>query len=238
MRPFLTSEKCKSLVVAYPDPDTLSGAITEGTYLERMAVLRLWFTEGIPFAFRSNPMIYEAVREWMAARLQINPKSITIIGSGRIGYSVSPLPKYGRKFDIESDLDFSAVDHKLFSRLVADYFAWEADTDEGRATPLNPRQDRFWQGSLKQLPENIVRGFIDAYKIPSWKRYAMVMDVQQALYLLGERLKATPDAPKVKRATLRVYRDWRSLFGQMSLNLSLTAASFGNQSQPHPRYPA
>jgi hypothetical protein len=135
------------------------------------------------------------------------------------------MPKYGRKFDQNSDLDFSVIDHKLFSRVVSDYFAWEADFDLGRARPSNPAQDRFWRENLKRLPENIVRGFIDPYKIPSWNRYRSVVDVQQTLFLLGERLKATSEAPNVKLVTLRVYKDWRSFYGQMSLNLSLTVAS-------------
>jgi hypothetical protein len=225
MRPFQTSEKCNALVDTYPDPTDISSAIRGGTYLDRLALLRLWISEGIPFAFRSRPMIYEAAREWMAARLQVDPKSVTLIGSGRIGYSLSPMPKYGRKFDQNSDLDFSVIDHKLFSRVVSDYFAWEADFDLGRARPSNPAQDRFWRENLKRLPENIVRGFIDPYKIPSWNRYRSVVDVQQTLFLLGERLKATSEAPNVKLVTLRVYKDWRSFYGQMSLNLSLTVAS-------------
>jgi hypothetical protein len=109
MKPFLGSDKYRTLVDTYPDPTTLASAIVKGTYLERVAVLRLWFTEGIPFAFKSRPMIYEAMREWTALRLQVDPKFVTLIGSARVGYSTSPTPKYGRVSGEASDLDLSAV---------------------------------------------------------------------------------------------------------------------------------
>ena len=171
-------------------------------------------------------MLYEAVREWMAMRLELNPKNLTMIGSGRIGYSVSPLPKFGREFGPESDLDFSAIDHKLFSDLVATYFEWESDVDSGRASPRNNRERGFWNDSLTRLPENIARGFIDPYKIPVWHKYRRIITIQDTLYLLGERLKVTPDAPNIKQVSVRVYKDWNSFFRQMCLNFSLTVASF------------
>jgi hypothetical protein len=226
MRPFLISDKCKPLRDVYPRPAVLSEAIKGVGYLELLAILRLWFSEGIPFAFRANPMLYEVVREWMAMRLEAIPKNITMIGSGRIGYSVCPLPKFGREFDSESDLDFSVIDHKLFSNVVSTYFQWESDVDSGRTSPRNRRERGFWEDNLKKLPENIARGFIDPYKIPAWETYPLIIRVQDTLYLLGERLKVTPGAPKIKEVSVRVYKDWSSFFRQMCLNFSLTVSSF------------
>ena len=226
MRPFLISERCKTLRDVYPQSAVLSEAIKGVGHLELLGILRLWFSEGIPFAFRANPMLYEVVREWMAMRLQVNPKNVTMIGSGRIGYSMCPLPKFGREFSAESDLDYSVIDHKLFSDLVSTYFEWESDVDSGRVSPRNNRQRGFWNDSLKRLPENIARGFIDPYKIPAWHRYPRIITMQDTLYLLGERLRITPDAPKIKQVSVRVYKDWNSFFRQMCLNISLTVASF------------
>jgi hypothetical protein len=176
-------------------------------------------------AFRANPMLYEVIREWMAMRLQTNPKNLTIIGSGRIGYSVSPLPKFGQEFSSESDLDFSLIDHRVFSELVGTYFQWESDVDLGRSSPRDSKERRFWNDHLKRLPENIARGFIDPYKIPSWKTYVIIPTIQNTLYLIGERLKVTPGAPRIKEVSIRVYKDWDAFFRQMCLNFSLTVAS-------------
>jgi hypothetical protein len=161
MRPFLVSEKCRSMRDFYPSSQTLSEAIKGVGYLDLLGILRLWFSGGIPFAFRENPMLYEVARGWLAMRLQIHPKSVTLIGSGRIGYSLCPLPKFGKVFDDESDLDYSAIDHKLFSELVSTFLEWEGDADSGRASPRGSRERNCWKDNLKRLPENIARGFID-----------------------------------------------------------------------------
>jgi len=171
-------------------------------------------------------MLYEGIREWMGMRLQIHPKNITLIGSARIGYSMSPMPAFGREFGPSSDLDFSAVDDKLFSSIVANYFDWESDVDAGRAVPHNAREKRFWDDNLKRLPDNVARGFIDPYKIPTLLKYQKVVAVMEMLFLLQERLKVTPDAPRVRLTSLRIYRDWNSFFQHLSLNTSLTVASF------------
>lgn len=226
MRPFSISEKCKPLRDTYPQPTVLSDAIKGVAHLELLAILRMWFSEGIPYAFRANPMLYEIIREWMAMRLQTNPKNLTIIGSGRIGYSVSPLPKFGKEFSTESDLDFSLVDHRVFSELVGTYFQWESDVEVGRSSPRNSRERGFWNDNLKKVPENIARGFIDPYKVPAWTKYTLITTIQDTLYLVGERLKVTPGAPRIKQVSIRVYKDWDSFFRQMCLNFSLTVASF------------
>jgi hypothetical protein len=226
MRPFSISDKLKLLSGSYPDATALGTAITGIRRLELIAVLRLWLTEGIPYAFRSNPMLYETIREWMAMRLQINPKQVTLIGSARLGYSLCPSPDYGRAFGNDSDLDFSAIDGRVFGDLVAAFFAWESDVDAGRVAARNERERSFWQDNLRRMPDNIARGFIDPYKVPTLLRYPGIVAIQDMLFLLGERLRSTEGGPRVKRATLRVYKDWNSFFQQLSMNVSLTVASF------------
>lgn len=226
MRPFSIPDSAKRLRDPYPNSPLLIEVLTGIRRLELLSILRLWFSEGIPFAFKSNPMLYEAVREWMSMRLQVHPKAVTLIGSARIGYSMCPRPGYGREFGANSDLDFSVVDDKLFSEVVANYCNWESDVDAGRAVPRNSREKRFWADNLKRLPDNIARGFIDPYKVPSWVKYPKIMSIMDMLYLLHARLNVTPEAPTVKQATLRVYRDWNAFFQHMCLNISLTVASF------------
>lgn len=226
MRPFSIPDSCKRLQDAFPNAPLLGEVLTGIRRLELLSILRLWFSEGIPFAFKSNPMLYEAVREWMSVRLQVHPKNVTLIGSARIGFSMCPRPNYGRQFGANSDLDFSVVDERLFSEVVANYCNWESDVDAGRVEPRNQRERRFWADNLKRLPDNIARGFIDPYKVPSWVKYPKVANIMDTLYLLHERLKVTPEAPTVKKATLRVYRDWNAFFQHMCLNTSLTVASF------------
>lgn len=226
MRPFWMSDKCKLVREPYPNAVLLRDVLTSISQAELQLILRLLFSEGAPFAFRLNPVLYENVREWMGVRLQVHPKTITLIGSARIGYSTSPAPKYGQDFDRQSDLDFLAVDEGLFSKVVDDYNKWESDVDDGRVVARNAREQEFWNENLRRVPSNIVRGFVDPYLIPSWNRYSQIVNIMDTLYLVHKRLKVTPQAPPIRKASLRVYKDWRAFFHQFSLNISILVASF------------
>src|SRR5881296_1585809 len=125
-RPFLLDGRMRAVVQAYPSPrqflDT-ARAVSPG---ERLALVRLWLTEGIPFVFKDCPALYEAIRGWLAQRIGVHAKHVTMIGSGRIGFSLAPGSRLGSSFGPTSDLDFSAVSGSLFTE-VADAFARWAD---------------------------------------------------------------------------------------------------------------
>ena len=57
---------------------------------EQAVVARLWVSEGIPFAFRECPALYEVARAWLAEQLGLDSREISLRGSGRLGYSLSP----------------------------------------------------------------------------------------------------------------------------------------------------
>jgi len=50
-------------------------------------------------------MLYGTVREWLAGRLLVSQEKITMVVSGRIGFSLSEKTDFGRPFSNESDLD-------------------------------------------------------------------------------------------------------------------------------------
>lgn len=72
------------------------------------------------------------------------------------------------------------------------------------------------------MPSSLARGFIDPHKIPTWSRYPEAQMVAQALYEAYEKLKVTPDAPAVRKLSVRVYRDWDCFIRQMAINLEFT----------------
>jgi hypothetical protein len=47
--------------------------------------------------------------------------------------------------------------------------------------------------------------------------------IAQALYEAHEKLKATPDAPAVRKLSVRVYRDWDCFIRQIAINLEAAA---------------
>ena len=226
MKPFLITDGAKRLVGEYLSPESLRETLQLLGRDEKHGLLRLWISEGIPFAFQDLPLLYEAIRGWLATQLSLHPKVITMIGSARIGYSLAPLPDFGRSFQSTSDLDLTVIAESLFSQLKTDFQNWKKDITDGIVVPRSSKEERYWSDTLQRVPSNISRGFIDPHKIPALYRYSTVQRVRNIQWLLNRKIALTPGAPQFSHASLRVYRDWKSFLDQMELNLHCTLVSF------------
>jgi len=219
LQAFSLPQRASQLRGQYVDSTALSIAMRNMGEIHMKQVLRLWFLGGIPYAFDASPMIYEALRDWLAPRLRVSPLDIALIGSARIGYSPRPFPKYGTPFGPASDLDFAVISKFLFDLVHRDFIKWQDECDEGKAKPIDENQ----RSSLKQLPRNIQWGFIDTNRIPT--RYENVRAVMWSMDLLLKKLNQTPDAPKVRYASVRVYDNWDSFQRRILFNLKSTKDS-------------
>jgi hypothetical protein len=208
----------------YPDAEMFARACKKLSVPQRTGVLRAFITEGVPSAFEELPTLYEGIRGFLAARLSVNPEDVTLVGSARLGYSLAPPPSYGTPFSPNSDLDFAVVSSNLFQASAQVFAQWKADVAAGREITRNAREERFWTDNLKRVPLNIERGFIDANKVPN--RYELSMKVGQTMWQVKDRLARTPMAPQVRRASLRIYRDWSALFRQQLLSLRAAISGF------------
>ena len=223
MRPFEISQALEPLLEVYPAAGVILEAARSGDRDARYAIARLWLSEGIPYSFKARPGVYEALRRWFARRLDVHAKEITLVGSGRQGFCLSPGTDLGRPFGNHSDLDLTVVRRSLFQRLADTFARWEADYTGGSVTPRNAREGRFWEDNSRRVPSGLARGFVDPHKIPTWNRYPEAQLIVQALYEAHERLKATPEAPAVRSLSMRVYRDWDCFIRQMAINLEAIA---------------
>lgn len=219
MQPFNVSAALDPLTEVYPPVDVLLKAAKTGDRNARYAISRLWLSEGIPFAFKARPAVYEALRIWLAHRLNIQAKEITIIGSGRQGFSLSSDQNVGRPFGPQSDLDMTVISSNLFQRLRAAFGRWEQDYAHNVVHPRSKHEKALWDKNQRNGPLALERGFIDPQKIPTWPRYPEAQVVMDALWRAHEKLKVTPCAPNVRKVSLRVYRDWDSFVRQMEINL-------------------
>ena len=203
----------------FPSPDELRTALAGAPRASREIVARLWLTEGLPFAFRTSPVAYEDIRGWLGARLNVHAKQITIIGSARLGYSLAPSPRFGRPFDEKSDLDLSVVSGELFQGVASAFDTFRADYRDGTVAPRTPHERTLWNENVAFGERNVPRGFLDANKLPNFDRYPVVQNINQSMWVLLKKLEATPDAPRIHRASTRVYRDWQAFVDRVSLNL-------------------
>lgn len=203
----------------FPTADELRTALLDATRKEREILARLWLSEGPPEIFRRCPAVYDELRGWLSARLRIHAKEITIVGSARTGYSMVPR-HFGRPFGQDSDLDLAIISDSLFERLTTDFYLFADDYRSGTVRPRSEKQSHLWQENLKFGNRNIPNGFFDAWKIPNFSRYTVTREINQAMWKLVNKLERTETAPRVRRASGRVYRDWKSFVARVELNLS------------------
>lgn len=218
MKPFEVSPHLTTLLDSYPNASLVAHAAKNGGKVSKEAIARLWLSEGIPFAFKTKPALYEVLRTWLATKLDVDPKEIHLCGSARIGQSLAP-KKIGVDFGEHSDLDLFIVSSELFNRVGIDFNNWSCQFESGLAQPRNDREKEFWVENNKRGKGNIKRGFIDSKMIPNRTEYPTNQNIANSMWELKTKLDATEFAPRVKSASVRCYKDWRSFVQQVVLSL-------------------
>ena len=215
----------------YPDSEDVLETVRLGREAQSV-VARLWVSEGIPFAFRECPALYEMARAWLAIGLEVNPKEISIRGSGRLGYSLAA-DRWGEAYERErSDLDLFAVSGELFERLRRDFTRWRDDYDNGTVRPMSEREAECWANNRDGAPKNITNGFLDSWRVPNLAAYRAFCKTNNRLDRLKAKLWDTDGGPKPRKdLSLRCYKDWRSYERQTTLNLKFAANWSGNPAQ-------
>jgi hypothetical protein len=223
MDPFLISPQASTLGPSYPELASLMDVIRHGNEEEIYGLCRLWISEGVPYVFFEQPMMYEIIRGWLAKRLKIHPKEITLIGSARIGYSLSPPPWLGRAFGTHSDLDLVAISSNLFSRFEKEFLQFSEDLSMGIIVPNTSRKKKLWPEIIEDLNRTRQRGFLDTWKVPFMDRYPLAKQIGNTCWLLREKLRISSDRYHLKETSLRVYKDFPSFVHQTRINLRAIA---------------
>jgi hypothetical protein len=182
--------------------------------------VRLWMVEGIPYAFRDLPVVYELLREWVADRLDVHPMDVSLVGSGRLGFSTAH-KKWLQPFSKgESDLDTFVVSERLFEALLEDFNQWIGDWEDGYLNDeLRTREARLWQDNRETCLRTIRRGFLDETKIPARGGYKTVLKCRRVSESTP-RLVVDEDGTQVfGHASIRVFKNWDAAVSQSTINL-------------------
>ena len=188
MEPFRTSAPLVGLTDPYLDAKLLRDAARVGGDQARIAFARLWLSEGIPFAFRDCPGLYESVRSWLSVKLDIHAKEIGLSGSARLGTSLVP-SQLSKPFDASSDFDFFIVSAPLFEKIKEEFVNWSLDFENGNVSARNSREEKFWQDNNRRGTQLISRGFLDQKMIPNLPSYPITKRIAQSMWLLVNKLK-------------------------------------------------
>jgi len=220
MQPFRITAPLQHLIEPYPPLESVLDAVSHGGEPALLSLARLWLSEGIPYAFRECPAIYESVRSWLGNWIGIHPKEISLTGSSRLGISLAPT-KLGKLLDQNSDFDLFIVSDSLFKELQEEFRKWSFNFESGITKPRNDREARFWVDNNARGPQLLARGFIDQKMIPNLECYPITKKLSQGMWLLVEKLKLTQHAPQPSKASIRCYKTWDSFIKQTTLNLSI-----------------
>ncbi len=166
MRPFKLSSALVQVTASYPAAEEIRRVVNWGTADDRVALARQWLSEGIPFAFRHCPAVYGAMRAWLSSRLSVEAKQISMVGTARLGSSLSP-DKFGKSFDARSDLDLFVVSARLFQCMTQDFERWLRDFRSGGISPASDKERTYWADHELRGPRLVERGFMDTNLIPT-----------------------------------------------------------------------
>lgn len=224
--PFTIKENSKQLFGTYPTSDKVKDVFSNSSENERYGIIRLWITEGIPYAFKDNPLLYEEIRAFIANGVKVHPKEVTLVGSARIGYSLRP-NVWGRCFTKESDLDFTIISNELYTRLVRDFQKWVGDIESRKILARTPNQLRSWLGSIETVNLNITKGYIYTKNLFPHGNYPTVAQSYYTMSTLKERILATPNCPNISDISIRIYSSWKSCIRQIQINLKSSLNLWG-----------
>lgn len=209
------SERAEKVVELFTTSDAFLKNYLEFDELEQKSYLSHLVVNNVSYAFKSKPLLYEQIAQYLADKMEVSKNQIKLVGSAKTGFSVSPQPTYGRKFNENSDLDFAIIDETLFSRAITDYKLWKKNFTDGKY----PKElhNKYWIDNLENLKHQNNRGFIDTYKIPNYIEFSTTQTLNNSLSLIVNNLERHHNI-KVKNASARIYKDWKTFTKQLRLN--------------------
>ncbi len=108
-------------------------------------IVQDYLFEGTPYVFRERPEDLNILYSHLLSKLNFSERNITIIGSAKIGFSLSP-DSFPRRFTDISDIDVLIVDKYLFDRVWTIMLEWNY-----------PRRFKLvnidWQWSIRRREE-------------------------------------------------------------------------------------
>lgn len=214
------SEINKKLIERYPSSPNFREATKMLDEKGKEFLLRAFITEGIPAAFQESPLYFENIREFIAESLNIHPKNVILIGSARLGYSITP-QRYGKEVNEKSDLDFCIISSFLFKESKDVFNRWKKDFERNKIS-FSVSEEQYWKENLYEVcPANIRNGFLDVNKVSN--QYLLSSKMSKICeYVNKEINKSNNYIRPQKGISLRIYKDWESFFVQNVLNLNYT----------------
>lgn len=165
---------------------------------ELVMYVRTYVQERTPAAFSTQPMLWEAVREWVATRLQVHPREFGLSGSGQSGFSVF---KGGAPFNpLGSDLDMFIVNEVYFSKV---------EVEARKFSARNAENSKF-TAQASTVSRQVQSGYLDLNQVPAvHEQYPHISAARNDASIVIDRLRL--HGFQLKASHFRIYKNWREL---------------------------
>jgi hypothetical protein len=168
------------------------------------SLVREYLFEGVPFVFKYHPADYDLLRRHLSDQLHLQTSSITIVGSGRLGYSLNPSHP-GQPILDTSDIDILIADEKLFDQFWQLMLKWRY-----------PWHMKHWSEAERAWGTRHLENFIAGYSEPHGIRFARLGFRRYRTQLLDfshrwfSAFKSTGNYPELAGREFkgRLYRSW------------------------------
>jgi len=218
IRDYITlSRTATSIISYYSLPTDFKSYYNNIDDKEKKSLVRHFIVNNIPFAFRDKPILYEQITQYIADKLQVSPTEVKLIGSAKTGFSISPLPNYGRTFGQHSDLDFSIVNEELFNELENEFNNWSNLFRTKQIKANNNTEEGYWYQNIDSGSRHLKYGFIDTHFIPNRDQFVTTKKINNSLWLIQKYLDEKHGI-KVKKASASIYKNWQSFAGRLNRN--------------------
>ena len=170
------------------------------TTAELVMYVRSYVQERTPAAFSSQPMLWEAVREWVAARLKVHPREFGLSGSAQSGFSIAKM-KSGAPFNPRgSDLDMFIVNEEYFSKVEA----------EARRFSVRNAESANFAAQANTVSRQVQFGYLDLNQVPAnHELYPRISAARNDASIVIDRLRL--HGFQLKPSHFRIYKNWREL---------------------------
>ncbi|MEO8493930.1 MAG: hypothetical protein ABI614_02590 [Planctomycetota bacterium] len=165
-----------------------------------VTVIRKYITTGVPVTIDAS--VYFELRSRVAAKFEIHPNDVVVVGSSRLGFSLKQEKRF--RPNEPKDVDVAVVSEALFNAY------WEMVFDEVRF-------NRDWATRSKknrQFVNSLFAGWITPQKLPNLPSFDRGRDWSECFAnLTRERVCG------IRSINGRLYRDWKRLEAYQEIHL-------------------
>jgi hypothetical protein len=104
----------------------LKKALSDSAISDESIVHRFIIYEGAPYVFEGAEEKYLTLKETIASHFAIHPDTIKMVGSAKMGFSISPKQTW-RELNDDSDIDMVLISERIFDTFWKEIFRFNID---------------------------------------------------------------------------------------------------------------